>query len=133
MSWQAKDVRSRLDAMCREFPESIISDFERWLPECTNDEKDRHILAAAIEGRAEIILTYNERHFGVEHLARWSIRQMHPQDFLLWLYERSPRTVWEQLRVMAKRRGVSLEELLLRLNGGVKEFAQHLLLELRSL
>jgi len=130
LGWQPAEVESRLEAMCRVFPSATVSGFEQWIPRCTNDEKDRHILAAAIEAKASLILTYNEKHFGVEHLAQWNIQQMHPQDFLLLLYERAPQAVWQQLRVMAKRRGMSLEALLLRLNRDAKEFAQRLLLEL---
>jgi len=130
IGWMPEEVANRLNAMCREFPDATVSSFERWLPECTNDEGDRHILAAAIEARATLILTYNEKHFSPEHLAKWNIEQMHPQDFLLLLYEGAPHAVWQQLRVMAKRRGMSLEELLVRLERYVEAFAQRLLLEL---
>jgi len=36
----------------------------------TNDEKDRHVAAAAVYGEAPIILTFNLRHFRPEHLLR---------------------------------------------------------------
>jgi len=132
IGWKPEEVESRLEAMCREFPDATVSGFEKWLPECTNDEGDRHILAAAIEARASLILTYNERHFRAEHLAKWAIRQMPPEDFLLFLYGRAPQAVWQQLRIMAKRRKMSLEELLVRLSRDAKAFAQPLLLELTS-
>jgi hypothetical protein len=36
----------------------------------TNDEKDRHVAAAAVHGEASIILALNLRHFMPEHLAK---------------------------------------------------------------
>lgn len=34
------------------FPEALVEDFEQLLPILTNDEKDKHVLAAAIKGQA---------------------------------------------------------------------------------
>jgi hypothetical protein len=34
----------------------------------TNDEKDRHVVAAAVYGESPIIVTFNLRHFRPEHL-----------------------------------------------------------------
>jgi predicted nucleic acid-binding protein len=37
-----------------------------------NDEKDRHVLAAAVSCKAPIIVTFNVRHFRREHLGSGS-------------------------------------------------------------
>jgi predicted nucleic acid-binding protein len=51
------------------FSEAWISGYESLIPMMTNDEKDRHVVAAAVHGEAAIILTLNLRHFRPEHLA----------------------------------------------------------------
>ena len=58
------------------FSEAWISGYESLIPRMTNDEKDRHVVAAAVRGEAAIILTLNLRHFRPEHLAMWGIRAL---------------------------------------------------------
>ena len=41
------------------FNEAWISDYESLIPKMTNDEKDRHVVAAAVRGEAAIVLTLN--------------------------------------------------------------------------
>lgn len=50
------------------------------------DENDRHVLAAAIAGEADLILTLNLRDFPGRTLARYGVRAEHPDPFLLALY-----------------------------------------------
>lgn len=40
------------------FPEAIVQGFEHLEPLMTNDEGDRHVLAAAVWGQAEVIVTF---------------------------------------------------------------------------
>ncbi len=61
------------------FSEAWISGYESLIPRMTNDEKDRHVAAAAVHGEASIIVTLNLRHFRPEHLATWGVRALHPQ------------------------------------------------------
>jgi predicted nucleic acid-binding protein len=63
------------------FSEAWISGYEPLIPRMTNDEKDRHVVAAAVHGGAAIILTLNVRHFRLEHLAMWGVCALHPQSF----------------------------------------------------
>ena len=57
------------------------------------DPDDRHVLAAAIRGGAEIIVTYNLKDFPGEMLARFDIEAQHPDDFLLSLFDVAPGLV----------------------------------------
>ncbi len=50
------------------FKEAWIMGYEPLLPLMTNDEKDRHVTAAAVHVKAPIIVTFNLRHFRSEHL-----------------------------------------------------------------
>jgi len=47
------------------------------------DPKDVHVLAAAIHGRADAIVTFNLKDFPVEAAARHGIEVKHPNDFIV--------------------------------------------------
>ena len=55
------------------------------------DADDRHVLAAAIVGGADVIVTYNLRDFPARALAKHGIKAQHPDAFLHGLIERGPR------------------------------------------
>jgi predicted nucleic acid-binding protein len=46
------------------------------------DPDDRHVLAAAIKGRADVIVTINLGDFPADKLHRWGIEAWHPDEFL---------------------------------------------------
>ena len=49
--------------MRRHFEDAEVTGYEGLVPAMTNDLKDRHVLAAAITGGADVIVTYNLRDF----------------------------------------------------------------------
>lgn len=77
-----------------------------------NDEKDRHVLAAAVSCGAAIIVTFNLRHFRREHLDPWGVVALHPDSFLSTLCRQDPDIVMTKLRGQAADRSRSLPELL---------------------
>ena len=89
----------------------------------TNDEKDRHVVAAAVHGEASIIVTLNLRHFRPEHLATWGVRALHPQSFLSELFRQEQALVTAKLDQQAADRGRTLRQLLDILNHTVPDFA----------
>ena len=104
------------------FSEAWISGYELLIPKMTNNEKDRHIVAAAVQGEAGIILTLNLRHFRPEHLARWGGRALHPQSFLIEIFRQEQAVVLTKLDQQATDRGRSLSQLLDILNATVPDF-----------
>ena len=80
------------------FGEAWISGCESLIPRTTNDEKDRHVVAAAVRAEAAIILTLNLRHFRPEHLAMWGVRALHPQSFLIEIFRREQDVVLTKLQ-----------------------------------
>ena len=54
------------------------------------DPDDRHVVAAGIAARADVILTWNLRHFPAEELKRFGLRRATPDGFLSDLYDSNP-------------------------------------------
>ena len=104
------------------FGEAWISDYESLIPRMTNDEKDRHVVAAAVHGEAPIILTLNLRHLRPQHLEPWGIRALHPQSFLIEIFREEPALVVTKFEQQAADRDRSLPQLLNILGATVPEF-----------
>lgn len=65
--------------------------------------EDRHVLAAAIQIRADVIVTENTRHFPAAELARWKITACTADEFLTGLLADRPDELLEVLRAMSAR------------------------------
>ena len=94
------------------FSDAWISGYEPLIPSMTNDEKDRHVVAAAAHSEAAIIVTLNTRHFMLEHLEPWGIRALHPQSFLIEIFRQEQALVLAKLKQQAADRGRTLSQLL---------------------
>lgn len=57
------------------------------------DPNDRHVLAAAIRGQANVIVTMNLRDFPSDVLAPFGIEAQHPDEFILHLLDLAPGSV----------------------------------------
>lgn len=75
--------------------EDLIEDLE--LP----DPGDRHVLAAAIRGSAQIIVTLNLKDFPSAALAAHGVEAQHPDDFILERIEEAPALVTQVLMEQA--------------------------------
>ena len=88
----------------------------------TNDEKDRHVAAAAVHGEAPIIVTFNLRHFRQEHLEPWGVAALHPESFLIEIFRQEQALVMAKLEQQAADRDRSLLQLLNILSATVPGF-----------
>lgn len=69
-------------------PSGLVSGYETHLPSLSlPDANDRHILAAAIEARAGVIVTFNLADFPVTTLEAYGIEPAHPDLFLSTLFD----------------------------------------------
>jgi predicted nucleic acid-binding protein len=68
------------------FPEAFVTDYHLLIPSMTNQEKDRHVLAAAVKAGAQVIVTTNLKDFPPKSLAPFDIEAQSPDDFLVHLY-----------------------------------------------
>ncbi len=84
---------------CRELmdasvPDSLVVDYEGLIPTLVlPDPDDRHVLAAAILGGTDCIVTFNLKDFPTDILAAHGIEAIHPDDFVVGLLEQSPESV----------------------------------------
>jgi len=89
--WGVKRAASFLACLDPAFRDARVVNYEPWVEHCTNDEGDRHVLAAAIKGKVLRIITFNLRDFAPEALAPWGVVAVHPNDYLLELYARDEK------------------------------------------
>ena len=81
----------RVDAMRRGFgAAALVDDFEHLIPEMTCDAKDRHVLAAAVRGGADTLVTFNQKDFPPESAAPHGIEVVRPDAFLARLLAERP-------------------------------------------
>jgi predicted nucleic acid-binding protein len=72
-----------------EIPVSSATEARLWLP----DPGDVHVLAAAIDGQADVLMTLNIRDFPRRELDAEAILLRHPDEFLMDTFTRSPDAV----------------------------------------
>lgn len=116
----------RIAHMEQAFPDAGVTGYAGLIEGLSCDPKDRHVLAAAIHGQCQVIVTFNTKDFPPSSLAGSGISVVHPQDFLLDQLDLYPRLVqqalWTQAAV-ATRPELSYSELLSRLRrSGVSAF-----------
>ena len=107
---------ARLRAMMElHFPEADVADYATLVAGLRNHAKDRHVVAAAVQARAEVITTLNIRDF--EPLPE-GLEAQSPDEFLCNVFDRVPDEFTEMLREQASdlvRPPVTFDELLERL------------------
>lgn len=99
----AEQRQYRIAKMSESFPESAIHLPESFAESLTGipDAADRHVLAAAIIGRANVIVTSNAKHFPDEYLASFDILRQSPDDFLIHQFHLDPYQILEKLSKQA--------------------------------
>ncbi|MEA5053414.1 MAG: PIN domain-containing protein [Propionicimonas sp.] len=73
----------RIDQMEQAFPDASVTGYAGLIDGLRCDPKDRHVLAAAIHGQCQVIVTFNTKDFPPESVDELGIAVVHPQDFLL--------------------------------------------------
>ena len=118
-------IQRREDALRAHFPEAWIDGYAPLLSLMTNDENDRHVLAAAVSSGIRLIVTYNVKHFPREALEPWGIERQGPSTFLIHLYDSEPEIVAQKLNEQAQNVGISLEDLLRKLQVNAPAFVKY--------
>jgi len=94
-------AQGRVDRMARAFPLADVEGYEGLIPAMSNQEKDRHVLAAAVRGGAALVVTANLKDFPAAALEPYGIEAIHPDAFLLDQFDLDPARV---LQVLADQR-----------------------------
>lgn len=77
---QLKRTRQLMNASVRD---CLVEDFEYLIPTIElPDEDDRHVVAAAIHGHADMIVTFNLKDFPESALEKHKLEAQHPDDFI---------------------------------------------------
>ena len=125
-----KQIRHRLDQMNGAFPDALVVGYEALIDQMVNDPKDRHVLAAAARGGAEVLVTENLRDFPAQAVHPYNIEVVNQDTFLLDAFDLRPAEVLAALRRQVSRyhrEPRTLESLLAILGGtssGCTRFSQ---------
>ncbi|OJS97978.1 PIN domain-containing protein [Marinobacter nauticus] len=80
-------------------PGSVVSGYESLIGGLSlPDPDDRHVVAAAIQTRAEAIITFNLKDFPSEYLAQYNLQAIHPDEFIADQYDLHASAVIEAAR-----------------------------------
>jgi PIN domain len=98
IEWRRRQMDEAID-------DPLIEGYEYLTPGLSlPDNDDCHVLAAAIHGQVQVILTYNQRDFPEQVLSHHGISAQHPDDFLTALVGRYPDEVCATLEEMRARK-----------------------------
>lgn len=125
-SMSAEKVARRENALRSHFPEAMVEVYEPFVDLMTNHPGDRHVLATAVRCHAELIVTFNRRHFPPESLEPWQMEVQGPSTFLRGLYDLEPGVFLQKLHAQADAIGVPLPRLLSALAKNVPRFVEYL-------
>lgn len=113
---QLQRTRALMDAAV---PDALVLGYEKLIAALTlPDPDDRHVLAAALRGRCDVIVTYNLKDFPSESLAENDIEAQHPDEFIGHLINLRPEAVCraaKACRARLKNPPVSVEDYMLTL------------------
>jgi predicted nucleic acid-binding protein len=118
-------VQRRLVQMREAFPEASVevpADLIQAMG-CIPDTNDRHVLAAAIRGNANAIITVNTRHFPVDCLDQYGIDCQTPDEFLVHQFHLDPEQILDKLDGQSSNIGKDRPYIIERLRVMVPTFA----------
>jgi predicted nucleic acid-binding protein len=74
--------------------DALVTDYEDLIPGLQlPDPDDRHVVAAAIRGRADVIITMNLKDFPADIIGPLGLDAQHPDEFILHLLDLAPGAV----------------------------------------
>ncbi|PXX64000.1 putative nucleic acid-binding protein [Nocardia tenerifensis] len=82
------------------FADAMVEGYEELVERMENHPKDRHVLAAALQGNADVLLTFNLKDFAVRPIGEGFPELCHPDAFLLDVLDLAPGEV---LRLLYKQ------------------------------
>lgn len=96
---QAERLIQRMNQV---FKYAHVANYKHLIPSMTNDPKDRHVAAAAVACKAQIIVTFNLRHFSRPALGPFGIQAQSPDTFLANLLAAHPQQIQQIIQQQAQ-------------------------------
>lgn len=110
--WDEQVALRWREAVENAFPEAVVEHYSRQLLVCSNDVKDRHVLAVAIKAGVDTIVTDNLRDFPLKALTPHRIKAISANDCLTQLANENPELMLQKLAEAASDRRRSLAALI---------------------
>lgn len=96
-------IERRALTMRTHFDDALVTGWEELTASIIlPDKNDKHVVAAAVIGRADVIVTFNIRDFPEERLRSFNLEAQTPDHFLLNQLDLNPRLVMDILREQAQ-------------------------------
>lgn len=96
-----EDIQHLMDEIRGAFPDAFVDKYQGLIPVMPVNKKDQHVVAMAVRAGAQVLVTYNVKHFPAEDLVPYGIEVQKPDDFLHNLYLRTPLTMVDVIRTQA--------------------------------
>ncbi len=94
-----KQLQRTRDLMNAHALDCLVKGYEQLIPTLLlPDPNDRHVLAAAIQASAKIIVTYNLKDFPAKIISQYEIEAQHPDVFISRLIDIAPSVVCSAIR-----------------------------------
>lgn len=112
-----ESLEKTVAAMNEAIDDSLVENYEYLIESLAlPDPDDRHVLAAAVVGHADAIVTFNLKDFPQEYVSRHGIEILHPDDFLVAQYDLNQikvLTAVKNIRAKLKKPPKTAEQLIL--------------------
>jgi predicted nucleic acid-binding protein len=100
-----EDLQRTCTLMSRAIPDSLVTGWEPIEQNISGlpDPDDRHVVAAALRGHADAVVTFNLKDFPAEVMDAMQIEVQHPDDFLLNQLDLAPIPALKAIKAMRAR------------------------------
>jgi len=107
-----EEVNKRTNIANKAFPDALVINYESLIQGLTlPDEKDRHVLAAAIKINANVIVTNNLKDFPLKYLATFGLVAKSADDFIADIIDLNHEKAVEAFkRLVLNRRNPDMDE-----------------------
>jgi predicted nucleic acid-binding protein len=101
----ATQIPATLAMMRSAMPDALVTNYntDRIAGLSLPDPGDRHVVAAALAGGADVIVTFNLKHFPTETLTPLGLEVYHPDAFLQTMTDAEPLIVLSAVRAILGR------------------------------
>ena len=90
-----KQADHLIEMMATAFPEALVRGHERLAARMVNEPGDRHVLAAAVIAKADVIVTDNRRHFPEDICEPLGVEIQTADEFLSAAFDLAPHRMTE--------------------------------------